>query len=265
MSDERVNPAAYQGYIGRWSGIVAAAFLAWLAVPGNALWLDVACGTGALTHAILAAAQPAKVDACDASARYIAYARRLTSDSRASFREADARALPYPSGVYDAVVAGLPFPATTDPLQVLTELARVAKPGGAVGLYLWDFDGEMQMLRYFWNAATAIDPGADEADDDERFAICKPDRLAAALRRIGLSDITVRAIDVPTRFCDFDDYWTPFSRGTAPAQKHVQSLSDERRTLLRERLRAMLPTAADGSIPLIARAWAGRGRTNPSV
>jgi hypothetical protein len=134
----------------------------------------------------------------------------------------------------------------------------VTKSGGTVAGYVWDFDGEMQLLRYFWNTADELDPGA-ESGDDERFAICRPERLGAAWRDAGFSDVAVRAIDAQARFRDFDDFWTPFLRGEAPAQAHVQSLDPVHRTLLRDRLRAALPIAGDGSISLITRAWAAKG------
>ena len=67
-------------------------------------------------------------------------------------------------------------------------------------------------------------------------------------------------IDAPTRFRDFDDYWSPFLGGQGPAPGYAMSLSEERRGALRERIRASLPIAQDGSINLIARAWAVRGQ-----
>ena len=67
------------------------------------------------------------------------------------------------------------------------------------------------------------------------------------------------AIDVPTDFKDFDDFWTPFLGGQGPAPSYVASLPEDRRRALRDRIRADLPTSDDGSIPLIARAWAVRG------
>jgi hypothetical protein len=67
------------------------------------------------------------------------------------------------------------------------------------------------------------------------------------------------AIDVPTRFEDFDDYWQPFLGGQGPAPGYAASLDDERQAALRERIRDRLPFAPDGSIPLTARSWAVRG------
>ena len=43
----------YERYVGRWSRLVAPEFLRGLGIPGGRSWLDVGCGTGALTQAIL--------------------------------------------------------------------------------------------------------------------------------------------------------------------------------------------------------------------
>ena len=90
--------------------------------------------------------------------------------------------------------------------------------------------------------------------------MCKPEPLAGIFNEAGLQDVEVRAIDIETRFEDFDDYWSPFLGGQGPAPSYAMSLSEERRAALREKIRGGLPIAADGSIPLAARAWAVRGR-----
>jgi hypothetical protein len=71
--------------------------------------------------------------------------------------------------------------------------------------------------------------------------------------------VKTRSIDVPTIFRNFDDYWTPFLGGQAPAPGYCMSLSEDRRTALRDHIRGNLPIKSDGSIHLIARAWAVRG------
>ena len=250
---------AYEAYIGRWSRLAAVEFLAWLGVSPQATWLDVGCGTGALTQSILRGWDPARIDGFDLSPAFIDAAVRTTEDARVTFRVADAARLPCADGSFDAVVSGLMLNAVEDQRRVISELVRCAKPGGIVAMYVWDFEGEMQMLRYFWQSANALDPQADRDRDVNGFAICKPDRLREALQHAGLQEVDVRNIDVPTVFRDFDDYWSPFLRGPAPAPTHVASLSEEKREVLRERVRLSLPIAADGSIPLIARAWAAKG------
>jgi SAM-dependent methyltransferase len=251
---------AYDAYIGRWSRVAARLFVEWLGVAPQAEWLDIGCGTGALTQAILDGADPKRVLGVDRSRAFAAHAAATITDARAGFEHADASSLPIRAGAFDAVVSGLMLNAMPDQPAALAEFVRVARPGGIVATYLWDFDGEMQVLRCFWEAARALDPQADStSDDDEAFAICKPDRLRAAFENAGLVDVEVRALDAPARFRDFDDYWTPLLRGHAPSQEHVAALSEERRTRLRDRLHASLPIAPDGSISLVARAWAAKG------
>jgi SAM-dependent methyltransferase len=251
------DEAAYERYVGRWSRLVAAKFVTWLGAPRGARWLDVACGTGAVTAAILNGASPEHVDAIDRSERQLAGAR-ARSDARVTFALGDARELGGDDARYDAVVAGLAFPAVADPATVLREFARVVREDGVVGVYVWDFDGEMQPLRLFWEAATALKPDADESDDGS-FVICSPEGLRAAFESAGLANVCVGPLDVTARFAGFDDYWTPFLSGDAPAQEHVQSLPPAARAELRELLRSRLPIAADGSFELPVRAWAGKG------
>jgi hypothetical protein len=135
-----------------------------------------------------------------------------------------------------------------------------AAVSGLVAAYLWDYADRMDLMRYFWDAAVALDPAAAEFDEGARFPICRPERLEVLWREAGLVDVSSRAIEVPTIFRDFDDYWSPFLGGQGPAPGYAMSLDDGRRATLRERIRSMLPIDPDGSIRLIARAWAVRGR-----
>jgi len=136
---------------------------------------------------------------------------------------------------------------------------RVARSGGVVAGYVWDYAGKMELMRHFWDAAVTLRPQDLERDEGRRFPVCKPGPLKDLFERTGLKDVQVRSIDVPTRFRDFDDYWTPFLGGQFPAPEYAMSLPEDARAALRERIRARLPRAADGSIPLIARAWAVSG------
>jgi SAM-dependent methyltransferase len=250
----------YEPYVGRWSRLVAREFLAWLAIPTHARWLDVGCGTGALIQAILDRWSPAEVVGIDPSSAYIAYARRNISDPRVRYEVGDARALPVPSS-FDAVVSGLVinFVPAPDQLKAAREMVRAARTGGTVAAYVWDYAGEMQLMRRFWDAAVALDPSARDLDEGPRFPLCHSDNLAALFRKTGLSAVETRAVDVPTVFRDFDDYWTPFLGGEGPAPAYAKALDRDRRAALRDTIRASLPIQPDGSIHLIARAWAVRG------
>ena len=146
-----------------------------------------------------------------------------------------------------------------DQTKAVAEMRRTTLPGGTVAAYVWDYAGEMQLMRHFWDAAIALKPAARELDESMRFPGCRPEPLLALFSAAGLRDAAVKAIDVPTVFKDFDDYWSPFLGGQGPAPGYCMSLSEADRVALRDRIRAGLPLAADGSIPLIARAWAVRG------
>ena len=251
---------AYEAYIGRWSRPVAARFVDWLAVAPSAPWLDVGCGSGALTATILERADPAAVHAVDPSAAFVEAARGRIHDARASFAVADAASLPLDDDSVDVVASGLVLNFIPDLTAALREIRRVAAPGATVAAYVWDYAERMQLIRTFWDATVALDPAASSLDEAVRFPICAPGPLAAAFDAAGLSAIETEAIEVPTVFADFDDYWTPFLRATGPAPGYVTSLDDEARTALRHRLLLDLPTEPDGTIRLVARAWAVRGR-----
>ena len=258
-SDLWASGGAYEDYVGRWSRLVAQKFLDWLAVPADRSWLDVGCGTGALSWTILQNAAPHDVTGIDHSADFIAYLRSQIDDPCARFEVGDAQVLPIETSSYDAVVSGLTLNFIPQPQQAVNEMARAARSGGAVGLYVWDYASKMQLLRHFWNAAAALDPAAYDLDEGRRFPICQPAPLTDLFQHAGLHQIVVKPIDVSTDFRDFDDYWRPFLGGQGPAPGYAMSLSEERRSALRERIRSGLPFALDGSIPLVARAWAVRG------
>lgn len=216
------------------------------------------CGTGALSEAVLDSVSPAAVVGIDSSASYVADARTQLTDRRARFMVADARRLPAAARI-DAVVSGLVLNFVPDPAQAVREMARVARAGARVAAYVWDYAGRMELIRCFWDAAAACDPSAVELDEGRRFRLCQPEPLARLFEDAGLVEVDTYSIDVPTRFRDFDDYWTPFLGGQGPAPAYATALPAPQRAALREELRARLPVAAAGSISLIVRAWAVGG------
>ena len=247
----------YEPYVGRWSRVVAKEFLAGLGVPKGKRWLDVGCGTGALTQTILRDCTPATVHGVDPSAGFVDYARAHTGN--ATFEVGDAQALPVQDASFDASVAGLVLNFVPKPERAATEMRRAVCPGGVVAVYVWDYADKMELMRYFWDAAVALNPEAKALDEGPRFPLCNEKSLAALFKEAGLREVQTRAIDAPTPFRDFDDYWTPFLGGQGPAPGYCMSLSEEKRAALRERIRSKLPLRPDGSIQLIARAWAVKG------
>lgn len=246
---------AYDGYMGRWSRLVAAEFVDWLDVAPGRDWLDVGCGTGALAGTVIDRGAPRAVSAVDPAPGFIVHARtNLRHGPPARLACADARALPFTQSSHDAVVSALVLNFVPEPARALAEMARVTRPDGVVALYVWDYAGRMEYLRRFWDAAKALDPRAVALDEGERFSICRPEALEALASR-ELGGVEVRAIEVPLRFETFGDYWTPFLGGQGPAPGYLAGLDEERRAALCERLRA---TLGEGPIEMVARAWALR-------
>jgi SAM-dependent methyltransferase len=258
-NDVWAQGAAYERYVGRWSRRVADEFLIWLAIPPGQSWLDVGCGTGALTQRILEQAAPARIVGVDSSEGFVAHASAHVTDDRAQFRVGDARTLPVEDRSFDVVVSGLVLNFVPDQPKAIAEMHRAARPGGTVAFYVWDYANGMEMMCRFWDAAVALNPAAHEVDEGLRFPVCQPDPLHKLLVDNSCSDVAITAIDVPTVFENFEDYWAPFLGGQGPAPGYCMNLSEADRAALRERLQSSLPTDSDGRIALTARAWAARG------
>jgi len=246
---------AYEAFMGRWSELAAEQFLDRVGGPRDGEWLDLGCGTGALSRAVLGRGVR-DIYGVDPSADFVAYGAAST---RGRVTVGDAQRLPFRDGRFGAVVSALVLNFIPDLGAALAEVHRVLQRGGVAAAYVWDYSGEMQFLRRFWDAAFRIDESSAALDEGKKFTVTRPERLERAFVRSGLSDVTTWPIEVPTRFRDFDDYWRPFLGGTGPAGGFVVSLDERRQAALREDLRESLPIGPDGSIDLIARAWAVRG------
>lgn len=252
---ERGDP--YERYVGRWSRRVAPPFLSWMGGPSGRRWLDVGCGTGALCAAILDCCSPSWVAGVEPSEGFLDRARNHLA-GRAMLCRGNATQIPLENDSVDAVVSGLVLNFVADQRAALAEMARVTRNGGTIGAYVWDYAGKMELMRFFWDVAIQLDPGATNLDEGVRFPVCHPDALTALFRSAGLTEIAVTAIDVPTPFASFDDYWQPFLGGQGPAPAYAMSLDEQARARLRDCLRERVPALADGSISLTARAWAVR-------
>lgn len=248
---------SYELYMGRWSRQVAPRFLDWLGAPGGLDWLDVGAGTGALSATILARCAPRSLLAVERSEGFLEKARASLADRRAELRAGDAQALPAADASRDVVVAGLVLNFVPERERALAEMKRVARRGGRIAFYVWDYPGGgVEFMRAFWDAAIALDPGARELGEGRRFPFCTPEGLGELAARGGLPPVECSAIEVPTVFAGFEDYWRPFTLGAGPAPGYCASLEPDRRERLRARLEHSLPRGSDGSIPMKVRAWA---------
>jgi trans-aconitate methyltransferase len=258
--DRWVAGDAYEAYMGRWSRLLAREFIGWLQPARTSAWLEVGCGTGALTSTIALSCEPASIVACDPSAPFVEHARAHLRDPRVSFVVGGAEALPQRPQGFDFAVSGLVLNFITDVASTMTAIRSRLRPGGVMAAYVWDYADGMEFLRIFWEDAVGLDSRATAVDERRRFPLCDPSALASLLEHAGFTGVETQALEIATEFTNFDDYWAPFLQGTGPAPSYVASLHAHEREQLRRRLEHRLSQGGQ-PIRLGARAWTVRGTT----
>jgi SAM-dependent methyltransferase len=258
--DRWTSGADYDQWMGRWSRLVAHEFLKWLDLPIGLRWIDICCGSGVITEVILDHSSPTSIVGVDISPEQISFARQRRANSTVTFETGSAMALPFADSTFDVAGCGLGLNYLPNPLAGLEEFRRVTRAGGTIAAYVWDYLHGARFLREFWDAAIAIDSDAAAFDQARRFPMCTPNGLRSLFEQAKLADPAVHAIEVSTRFANFDDYWEPLLTGQGSAPTYLATRDRRIQTAIRERLKAALPTDAQGAIELPARAWAIRAR-----
>jgi SAM-dependent methyltransferase len=246
----------YDRFIGRYGPGLAAAMLQTAMVEPGMRVLDVGCGPGPLATQAARIVGPENVAAVDPSEPWVEACRERVPG--ADVRVAPAESLPFEDGSFDAVLAQLVVNFLSDAPRGVAEMKRVAKPGGVVAACVWDYAGEMKLLRAFWDAVAAVDPASAERDEGRFMRYANADELGALWTEAGFGEVAVSPLDVEASYADFDDLWTPFLAGIGPAGAYAVSLAPEAQATLREQLRATLGDPA-GPFELTARAWCVRG------
>jgi ubiquinone/menaquinone biosynthesis C-methylase UbiE len=259
MKDSWESSDPYEYFMGRWSRIVAGSFINWLSPPPGLKWLDVGCGSGALSEAVINNHKPAEITAIDQSEAFVITAQKLLG-SRAHCVIGNALSLPMGDSSLDVIVSGLVLNFISEPEKALAEMRRVTVPGGFVALYVWDYAGKMEFLTNFWDIATELNPKASGLHESNRFPNTNPDAIIDLFEKAGFSKTLIAPIEIETHFRNFDDYWKPFLGGQGPAPTYVRSLDESERNNLQNALNKRLLIQPDGSIPMFARAWAARSQ-----
>lgn len=250
-----VAPAeSYDRYMGRYSRLLAPLLADFAQVRAGIRALDVGCGPGALTEHLAQRLGNGAVAAADPSDSFVeACAQRVLE---ADVRIADAEALPWPDGTFDAVLSQLVINFLREPLQGGREMRRVARRGGAVAACTWDYREGMEMLRIFWDSALALDPGAPAEGKRMRFITAS--ELNELWTDVGLTDVSTKSLEVALEYENFDDYWGPFTAGVGPGGAYWASLSTDGQAALQDECRRRLGNP-EAAFQLRARAWAVRG------
>ena len=258
MLDSWRSGDPYEYYMGRWSKLVAERFVDWLSPKSGCEWLDVGCGSGALSEAVISRCAPKTVIAVDQSDGFVRTAQQRLGGN-AVCKVGDALSLPLNNATIDIAVSGLVLNFIPDPAKALGEMKRVTRKGGIVAVYVWDYAGKMEFLRYFWDAVVGINPSAIDLHESHRFPDSNAEHLFDAFNHAGFSQVEVAPVEIVTHFKDFDDYWNPFLGGQGPAPTYVSNSGDTEKNELMKALARRLPVEEDGSIILTSRAWASKG------
>jgi len=251
--------AGYERFMGRWSRILAPAYVAFAGVKDGDRVLDVGTGTGALASAMEAATKFSQIVGIDPSEGFISYAKKNAKSSRSRFEVGDAQALQFKDASFDHTMALLVMNFIPDHNKAIAEMRRVTRPQGVVSACVWDYNAGMQMLRFFWDEVVALDP-AMAPKDERHMKLSREGQLAELWKKAGLVNVQEKPLVIEQAYTSFNDYWGPFLKGAGPGGAYVVLLPDERRQRLETRMRKrLLGDRGDGPFVLKAQAWCVRG------
>lgn len=256
------NPAGYHRFMGRWSARLAPSFIQFAGVEDGQRVLDVGCGTGSLSSALLSAGKEIRVVGVDPVSAYVTFAREAVADRRADFQTSAVEALPFSDATFDAALALLVLQETADPQTAIREMARVTRRGGRVAACQWDFDNGLPMQSIFWAAAETLAPSevARRRVGDNAIKRASLDDLAKLWTQAGLIEVRTGPLALSMRFSSFDDYWQPFLAGATPTSAFAAALDRETDSQLEAAVRGFIRNAQpDGSFAMPSRALAVAG------
>jgi ubiquinone/menaquinone biosynthesis C-methylase UbiE len=246
---------AYDAFMGRYSQPLATAFADVAGVAAGQSALDVGCGPGALTGVLVQRLGTDAVAACDPSPPFVeACTSRFPG---VDVRLGRAEALPFDDGRFDVAMAQLVLHFVSDPAAAASEMRRVLRPGGTVAACVWDFDGGMEMLRTFWDAALTADAEAPDEAPKVRFG--RTGEIVELLDAAGFDDVVEITLHVTSTYSGFDELWSGFLAGIGPAGQYCVALPDDTRAVVRAELFRRMGSPTSGfTLGATARCVTGR-------
>jgi SAM-dependent methyltransferase len=245
--------------MGRWSRLLAPGYIKFAGVKNGDRVLDVGAGTGSLASTLEATFSSSEIVGVDPSEGFVSYAQKNAKSNRARFEVGDAQALQYQDASFDNTMALLVMNFVPDHNKAVREMRRVTRPQGIVSACVWDYNAGMEMLRFFWDEAVALDP-AIEPKDERHMKLSREGQLRELWTQSGFINVRETPLVIDQAFISFDDYWGSFLSGAGPGGAYVVSLAGDRRQQLEARMRKrLLGNRQDGAFAIKARAWCVRG------
>jgi ubiquinone/menaquinone biosynthesis C-methylase UbiE len=247
----------YDRHIGRYGRELALELIKFADVRPGQRALDVGCGPGALTKQLASVLGAEQVSAIDPSSAFVQACQERLPGVHAEV--AAAEALPFGDEFFDRTLAQLVVNFMTDAEAGVREMCRVTRSGSIIAAAVWDYAGQMTLLRRFWDSVAALDPSAADLDEGRSMRYCTPDELQALWTGAGLEKVSISDVVVTAGYEGFEDLWEPLQFGVSPSGAYVASLSPDRRAELKADFQHRLG-AGNEPFRLGARAWLVAGR-----
>ena len=186
--------------------------------------LETAAGTGVLTRAIAARLPaPARIGVTDLNQPMLDHAQRQSHDSRITWRQADALALPFEDQKFDVVACQFGAMFFPDATQGYKEALRVLKPGGRFIFNVWDRIATNEFADVVTTALATVFPA-----DPPRFMARIPhgyydtDKIRSQLTAAGFTKVAISPVERTSRAPSARDAAVGYCQGT-PTRSEIEA------------------------------------------
>ena len=260
-SGARVNRSAYDGYVGRWSGLFVREVLAAAEIAESRWILDVATGPGeAASEALSQIGASGLVVGVDISLEMLQAGRTRFADRKFRAVIADGQALPFADSSFDAVICQLGLMFFPNPVDGLREFRRVLRPRRRAAMCvisvrerapMWGVLAEI-LSRYLPDQQNVLNLS---------FALADAEGLQRSMEGAGFQEIRVERSTHSGGYESFEDYWTPIEEGAGSLPQAYRGLPEARRRDVREEVKARLsPFESNGRLVMSVEMLIASGR-----
>lgn len=249
----------YELFMGRWSLGLAHQFVEFADIGPRETTLDVGCGTGSLTAALICCHKSDVVCGIEINEDFVVHARRrFAGKNNVFFVRGDAALMPYPSGLFDNTSALLSLPFFADPLRVVREMVRVTRPGGIVSGCSWEPSG-FEPDAMFWDEASQFQLLSRSWRQPKR--LWRRSEFDASIgchlwSAVGLRNLRFSSLKISMTFESFEDFWRPFINSPGRHGTFLAALSAEQRMLMEHALRRRFSRTVRDPFQMTGRAFA---------